>query len=189
MKVMLSLLQGPNLIISQPDELLDSMSDWCKEHHGKVSTDLHTRQDLSDACCLIIFICCVSQDWLRPWKTATSLSSKRSTSSCPSFANTRHLASAPSQVTNGTALSVMMLKWKIWNNILCGSSSTGNSVHADKKFLDKYMPQFMRHLHYRIIDVSTIKELCRYVTQVPLGVIWWPVGRINARSTKRRDGF
>ncbi|XP_071023318.1 small fragment nuclease isoform X2 [Oncorhynchus clarkii lewisi] len=35
----------------------------------------------------------------------------------------------------------------------------GNSVHADKKFLDKYMPQFMHHLHYRIIDVSTIKEL------------------------------
>ncbi|XP_048368786.1 LOW QUALITY PROTEIN: oligoribonuclease, mitochondrial [Sphaerodactylus townsendi] len=37
----------------------------------------------------------------------------------------------------------------------------GNSVHADKKFLDKHMPQFMKHLHYRIIDVSTIKELCR----------------------------
>lgn len=29
--------QGPNLIINQPDELLDGMSDWCKEHHGKVS--------------------------------------------------------------------------------------------------------------------------------------------------------
>lgn len=28
--------QGPNLIINQPDELLDGMSDWCKEHHGKV---------------------------------------------------------------------------------------------------------------------------------------------------------
>ncbi|AWP00545.1 Oligoribonuclease mitochondrial [Scophthalmus maximus] len=37
----------------------------------------------------------------------------------------------------------------------------GNSVHADKRFLDKHMPQFMHHLHYRIIDVSTIKELCR----------------------------
>ena len=37
----------------------------------------------------------------------------------------------------------------------------GNSVHADKKFLDKYMPKFMDHLHYRIVDVSTIKELCR----------------------------
>ena len=41
--------------------------------------------------------------------------------------------------------------------------STGNSVHADKRFLDKFMPQFMYHLHYRIIDVSTIKELCRLV--------------------------
>lgn len=40
----------------------------------------------------------------------------------------------------------------------------GNSVHADKRFLDKYMPQFMYHLHYRIIDVSTIKELCRSVS-------------------------
>lgn len=28
--------QGPNLIINQPDELLESMSEWCKEHHGKV---------------------------------------------------------------------------------------------------------------------------------------------------------
>lgn len=39
----------------------------------------------------------------------------------------------------------------------------GNSVHADRRFLEKYMPQFMHHLHYRIIDVSTIKELCRPV--------------------------
>ncbi|XP_066914734.1 oligoribonuclease, mitochondrial-like [Clytia hemisphaerica] len=37
----------------------------------------------------------------------------------------------------------------------------GNSVHADKEFLKKYMPNFMEHLHYRIIDVSTVKELTR----------------------------
>ena len=37
----------------------------------------------------------------------------------------------------------------------------GNTVHADKQFLEKHMPQFMKHLHYRIVDVSTIKELCR----------------------------
>jgi len=37
----------------------------------------------------------------------------------------------------------------------------GNSVHADKGFLDKYMPQFMKHLHYRIVDTSTVKELCK----------------------------
>ncbi|XP_038048619.1 oligoribonuclease, mitochondrial-like [Patiria miniata] len=37
----------------------------------------------------------------------------------------------------------------------------GNTVHVDKEFLAKYMPQFMDHLHYRIVDVSTVKELCR----------------------------
>ena len=42
-----------------------------------------------------------------------------------------------------------------------GAPLAGNSVHADKAFLDKYMPRFMGHLHYRIIDVSTIKELAK----------------------------
>ena len=43
-----------------------------------------------------------------------------------------------------------------------GSSPlAGNSVHADKQFLVKYMPDFMDQLHYRIVDVSTVKELCR----------------------------
>nr|XP_016853623.1 PREDICTED: oligoribonuclease, mitochondrial [Anolis carolinensis] len=27
--------EGPNLIIHQPDEVLEGMSEWCKEHHGK----------------------------------------------------------------------------------------------------------------------------------------------------------
>lgn len=26
------------MIIKQPDELLEGMSDWCKEHHGKVGS-------------------------------------------------------------------------------------------------------------------------------------------------------
>ncbi len=37
----------------------------------------------------------------------------------------------------------------------------GNSVGSDKKFLDRYMPELMERLHYRVIDVSTIKELAR----------------------------
>lgn len=37
----------------------------------------------------------------------------------------------------------------------------GNSVHVDRQFLEKYMKNFLNHLHYRIIDVSTVKELCR----------------------------
>merc|ERR1712032_1508402 len=37
----------------------------------------------------------------------------------------------------------------------------GNTIHMDKRFLDKFCPTFMGHLHYRLVDVSTVKELCR----------------------------
>ena len=37
----------------------------------------------------------------------------------------------------------------------------GNSVGSDKKFLDRYMPDLMANLHYRVIDVSTLKEISR----------------------------
>ena len=37
----------------------------------------------------------------------------------------------------------------------------GNSVGQDAKFLIRYMPQIMDHLHYRCVDVSTIKELVK----------------------------
>ncbi|KAL2315553.1 putative oligoribonuclease [Schizosaccharomyces pombe] len=37
----------------------------------------------------------------------------------------------------------------------------GNSVHADVRFLSVEMPKIIEHLHYRIIDVSTIKELAK----------------------------
>jgi oligoribonuclease len=37
----------------------------------------------------------------------------------------------------------------------------GNSVGTDRTFLARDMPTFERYLHYRIIDVSSIKELAR----------------------------
>ena len=37
----------------------------------------------------------------------------------------------------------------------------GNSVGTDKAFLDRDMPELVGHLHYRVIDVSSIKELAR----------------------------
>ncbi|MHC6176590.1 oligoribonuclease [Glutamicibacter sp. X7] len=37
----------------------------------------------------------------------------------------------------------------------------GNSVGTDKNFLARDMPEVIDYLHYRIIDVSTIKELTR----------------------------
>ncbi len=37
----------------------------------------------------------------------------------------------------------------------------GNSVHQDRRFLVRYMPKLDAFFHYRLIDVSTLKELCR----------------------------
>jgi oligoribonuclease len=37
----------------------------------------------------------------------------------------------------------------------------GNTVHQDRRFMQRYMPDLERFFHYRNIDVSTIKELCR----------------------------
>jgi oligoribonuclease len=37
----------------------------------------------------------------------------------------------------------------------------GNTVHQDRRFMQRYMPGLEAFFHYRNIDVSTIKELCR----------------------------
>ena len=37
----------------------------------------------------------------------------------------------------------------------------GNSIGTDRMFLNKYMPSLDAHLHYRNVDVSSIKELVR----------------------------
>jgi oligoribonuclease len=42
-----------------------------------------------------------------------------------------------------------------------GATLCGNSVGQDKRFLDNYMPGVARYLHYRIVDVSSLKVLLR----------------------------
>ena len=37
----------------------------------------------------------------------------------------------------------------------------GNTIGTDRMFIAKYMPQIDQHLHYRNVDVSSIKELAR----------------------------
>jgi oligoribonuclease len=37
----------------------------------------------------------------------------------------------------------------------------GNSIGTDRRFLVRYLPTIEEHLHYRSVDVSTIKELAR----------------------------
>jgi oligoribonuclease len=37
----------------------------------------------------------------------------------------------------------------------------GSSVYVDRGFLANYMPELDAHLHYRLVDVSSVKELTR----------------------------
>ncbi len=41
------------------------------------------------------------------------------------------------------------------------SPMCGNSICQDRRFLARYMPQLEAWFHYRNLDVSTIKELCK----------------------------
>jgi oligoribonuclease len=56
----------------------------------------------------------------------------------------------------------------------------GSSVGQDVKFLDRLMPELMEHMHYRIVDVSTIKEcLKRWNPEVMIGA---PKKAMNHRA-------
>ncbi len=50
-------------------------------------------------------------------------------------------------------------------NAHCGPKDrpvlAGNSIHQDRRFIRKYMPALDARLHYRMVDVSTVKELAR----------------------------
>jgi len=50
----------------------------------------------------------------------------------------------------------------------------GNSIGTDRRFLARYLPEIENHLHYRSVDVSTIKELVKR---------WYP-GTDNVRPFK-----
>lgn len=47
-------------------------------------------------------------------------------------------------------------------HLSAGSSPLcGNSIHQDRRFLVKYMPELEAFFHYRNLDVSTLKELAK----------------------------
>lgn len=52
------------------------------------------------------------------------------------------------------------------------SPMCGNSVWQDRRFLSRYLPRLERYFHYRLIDVSTLKELAqRWAPRVYGGLI------------------
>jgi oligoribonuclease len=53
----------------------------------------------------------------------------------------------------------------------------GNSVSTDRRFIDRDLPEFGAYLHYRTIDVSSVKELARR---------WFP--RVYFASPEKNGG-
>jgi oligoribonuclease len=48
-------------------------------------------------------------------------------------------------------------------NLSAGESPMcGSSVHQDRRFLRRYMPELHEFFHYRNIDVSTVRSLAKY---------------------------
>ncbi|KAL7750258.1 Phosphatidylinositol 3,4,5-trisphosphate-dependent Rac exchanger 2 protein [Sorochytrium milnesiophthora] len=103
-------VEGPNLIVHQPPEVMDAMGSWCAEHHAASGL------------------------------TAAVL------------ASTVSMQDAESQILGFIQQHVPTARTGVL---------AGNSVHADKRFLEKDMPRITDYLHYRIVDVSTLKELSR----------------------------
>ena len=51
------------------------------------------------------------------------------------------------------------------------SPMCGNTVYQDRRFLFRYMPELERYFHYRLLDVSTLKELAlRWAPRVYSGL-------------------
>jgi oligoribonuclease len=101
--------EGPNIVIHQPDELLDGMDEWNTTHHG-----------------------------------ASGLTAKVRASRIT-------MAEAEQQTLDFIRCYVPER-----TSPLCG-----NSIHQDRRFLVPYMPELETWMHYRNIDVSTIKELAQ----------------------------
>jgi oligoribonuclease len=59
--------------------------------------------------------------------------------------------------------------WCPYRPILCG-----NTIHSDRKFIAAYMPALSGYLHYRMLDVSSLKILAG---------LWYP----GAQYDKPRD--
>ena len=52
------------------------------------------------------------------------------------------------------------------------SPMCGNSICQDRRFMARYMPKLEAYFHYRNLDVSTLKELCkRWKPELAKGVV------------------
>ncbi len=77
-----------------------------------------------------------------------------------------HKASGLTQEVVASTLTLKQVETQLFNFIKKhtgpqASPLCGNSIWQDRSFVRKYLPKVNEYLHYRVIDVSTIKELVR----------------------------
>ncbi len=101
--------EGPDIVIHQPDAVLEAMGEWCTNHHAQSGLTAQVR------------------------------------------ASTISLAQAEAQT-----LSFLREHCEPGRSPLCG-----NTIGQDRRFLVRYLPDLSNFLHYRSIDVSSVKELAR----------------------------
>ena len=82
------------------------------------------------------------------------------------FVRTMHTTSGlleelPGGMSMQEAQELVLAHLQEWVPEVGRAPLAGNSVGTDKAFLERDMPGLVGHLHYRIIDVSSIKELAR----------------------------
>ncbi len=92
------------------------------------------------------------------------------------FVRNMHAASGlldliPSGVTVGEAEFEVLEYILKYVPVAKSAPLAGNTIGTDRAFLAKFMPRVDTHLHYRSVDVSSIKELARH---------WYPRAYFNA---------
>ncbi|WP_225754004.1 oligoribonuclease [Actinotalea sp. Marseille-Q4924] len=87
------------------------------------------------------------------------------------------LEALPGGTTLADAQEQVMTYLRAWVPEAGKAPLAGNSVGTDRAFLERDMPDLVGHLHYRVIDVSSIKELARR---------WYP--RVYFASPEKNGG-
>jgi oligoribonuclease len=72
-------------------------------------------------------------------------------------------------------LMEMITGWCPYRPVLCG-----NTIGSDRKFIDKYMPSLAGYLHYRMVDVSSLKVLCN---------LWYPESPYDKPRDAQHDAL
>lgn len=123
--------EGPRLVIHQSDARLNNMEEWCKTTHTKVH--------------LVLF-----------------MTKKNLITENVHLFQTGLWDECQKSTTTVEQAESELLKFLQQNNIKARECPlAGNTIYMDRLFLKEYMPKIDEFLHYRLIDVSTCKELCK----------------------------